>query len=103
MSKLEVISLSLTAGYMGIDSENHLFRILHKVFTDRIERTVYNRCRRKLIAIINDQFMTRRNYAKSFSGFKTRIIAKITTLLMFQYINKVIYNRNINNVKISMV
>jgi hypothetical protein len=260
MSDLEVISLSLTAEYMGIDSENHLFRNLHKVFTDRIERTVYNRRRRKLMAITNqirmklyqtfnefedcfvvdsmplevckisrsarskickesdfsfpdrgfcasqqmpfygyklhavcsvngvlqsvdlspasvhdihylkdiehqisnciligdkgylsqqvqlnlfevaniqletpkrknhkhykpqcyllkkkrkrmetlfsqlcDQLMIRRNYAKSFSGFKTRIIAKITSLTAIQYINKVIYNRNINNVKITIV
>jgi len=260
MSDLEVISLSLTAEYMGIDSENHLFRNLNKVFTDRIERTVYNRRRRKLLVITNqirmklsqtfnefedcfvvdsmplevckisrsarskickesdfsfpdrgfcasqqmpfygyklhavcsvngvfqsvdlspasvhdihylkdiehqisnciligdkgylsqqvqlnlfevaniqletpkrknhkhykpqfyllkkkrkrietlfsqlcDQFMIRRNYAKSFSGFKTRIIAKITSLTAIQYINKVIYNRNINNVKINIV
>jgi len=39
---------------MGIDSENHLFRILHKVFTDRIERTINNGRRRKLMAITNE-------------------------------------------------
>ena len=32
MSDLEVLSLSLTAEYMGIDSENHLFRNLSDFF-----------------------------------------------------------------------
>lgn len=260
MSDLELISLSLTAEYMGIDSENHLFRNLPQSFTQKIERSVYNRRRRKLVekthqirmklaqrfnefenyfvidsmplevcklarsnrstickeqtysfpdkgfcasqnmlfygyklhavcsvsgvfqsvdlspasvhdihylkdiktqlsdcTIIGDkgylsseiqlnlfesaniqlntpkrknqkeykpqfylfknkrkrietlfsqlcdQFMIRRNYAKTFNGFKTRILSKITALTVIQYINKVIFNRNINNLKISIV
>ncbi|MFV0167427.1 hypothetical protein OBK11_14560, partial [Empedobacter falsenii] len=46
-----------------------------------------------------DQFMIRRNYAKTFEGFKTRILAKITALTVIQYINKTYFNRNINNLK----
>jgi hypothetical protein len=260
LSDLELITLSLTAEYMGIDSENHLFRILPKFFTSRIERTVYNRRRRRLMNFTNmirlqlsetfnefenyfivdsmplevckisrstrskvckeerfsfpdrgfcasqkmsfygyklhavcsingvfqsvdlspasvhdihylkdiqhqisdcvligdkgylsesvqmnlfetadirldtpkrknqkeykpqfylfkkkrkrietlfsqlcDQFMIRRNYAKTFSGFKTRIISKITALTTIQYINKVIFDRNINNIKVSII
>ena len=45
------------------------------------------------------QFMIRRNYAKSFDGFKTRILSKIMALTVIQLINK-LNNRNINNVKI---
>jgi len=260
LSDLEVISLSLTAEYMGIDSENHLFRILPEFFIGKIERTVYNRRRRKLMNFTNtirlelsevfnefenyfivdsmplevckisrsarskvckeaefsfpdrgfcasqkmsfygyklhavcsvkgvfqsielsaasvhdihylkdiqhqmsdciligdkgylsesvqlnlfetanirldtpkrknqkhykpqfyvfkkkrkrietlfsqlcDQFMIRRNYAKTFSGFKTRILSKITSLTVIQYINKVIFDRNINNIKVSII
>lgn len=260
LNDLELISLSLTAEYMGIDSENHLFRILPEFFANRIERTVYNRRRRRLMSFTNtvrlqlseifnefenyfivdsmplevckisrstrskickeaefsfpdrgfcasqkmsfyvyqlhavcsvngvfqsidlsaasvhdihylkdiqhqmsdcvligdkgylsesvqlnlfetanirldtpkrknqkqyksqfylfkkkrkrietlfsqlcDQFMIRRNYAKTFSGFKTRIISKITSLTIIQYINKVIFDRNINNIKISII
>ena len=33
-----------------------------------------------------DQFMIRRNYAKSFEGFKTRILAKISSLTLVEYI-----------------
>ncbi len=46
-----------------------------------------------------DQFMISRNYAKSFQGFKTRILSKITALTIIQYINKFDLNRNINNLK----
>ncbi|WPC11475.1 IS982 family transposase [Riemerella anatipestifer] len=35
-----------------------------------------------------DQFMIKRNYAKTFEGFKTRIISKITAATVIQYINK---------------
>lgn len=56
-----------------------------------------------LFSQLCDQFMIRRNYAKSFEGFKTRILAKITALTTVQYINKFIFNRNINNIKISII
>ena len=56
-----------------------------------------------LFSQLCDQFMIRRNYAKTFEGFKTRIIAKITALTTIQYINKFIFNRNINNIKISII
>lgn len=56
-----------------------------------------------LFSELCDQFMIRRNYAKSFDGFKTRILSKITALTTIQYINKFIFNRNINNIKISII
>lgn len=49
-----------------------------------------------------DQFMIRRNYAKSFLGLKTRILAKITALTLVQYINKFTFNRPINNLKVAI-
>lgn len=52
-----------------------------------------------LFSQLCDQFMIRRNYAKSFEGFKTRILAKITALTLVQYINKFIFERPINNIK----
>ncbi|HFK5508611.1 TPA: IS982 family transposase, partial [Elizabethkingia anophelis] len=54
-----------------------------------------------LFSQLCDQFMIRRNYAKSFEGFKTRLLAKITALTVVQFINKVYFNRNINNLKVS--
>ena len=46
--------------------------------------------------------MIRINYAKSFEGFKTRIVSKITEMTVIQLINKFHFNRNINNLKINM-
>ncbi len=65
-----------------------------KKFRKRIETLFSQLC---------DQFMIRRNYAKTFEGFKTRILAKITTLTTIQYLNKFVFNRNINNLKINLV
>ena len=56
-----------------------------------------------LFSQLCDQFMIRRNYAKSFQGFKTRILSKITALTTIQYINKFIFDRNINNIKINII
>lgn len=39
-----------------------------------------------LFSQICDQFMIRRGYTKSFQGFKTRILSKITALTTIQYI-----------------
>ena len=50
-----------------------------------------------------DKFMIRRNYAKSFQGFKTRILAKITALTLVQFINKFIFERPINNIKTQII
>ena len=54
-----------------------------------------------LFSQLCDQFMIRRNYAKSFQGFKTRILSKLTSLTIIQFINKFIFDRNINNLKIN--
>ena len=56
-----------------------------------------------LFSQLCDQFMIRRNYAKTFEGFKTRILAKITTLTTIQYLNKFVFQRNLNNLKINLV
>ncbi|WP_335967357.1 IS982 family transposase [Galbibacter sp. PAP.153] len=67
---------------------------------------VFKKSRKRIETLFSqlcDQFMIRRNYAKSFEGFKTRILSKITALTVIQYINKFIFNRNINNIKISII
>ena len=46
-----------------------------------------------------DQFMIQRNYAKSFTGFKSRILLKITGLTVLQFLNKFIYNKPVSRVK----
>lgn len=53
MKDLEVVSLALTAEYMVIDSENHLFRQLPGFLSNKIERSVYNRRKRTAKHITN--------------------------------------------------
>lgn len=71
MKDLEVVSLALTAEYMGIDSENHLFRQLPGFLRNRIERSVYNRRKRKLSFKINE---IRLKLAHSFNEFENYFI-----------------------------
>lgn len=102
-------------GYLSADYQLDLFessRIKLEV-PMRKNQNNYNkqayifRKKRKLIETLFsqlcDQFMIRRNYAKSFQGFKTRILSKLTSLTIIQYINKFIFDRNINNLKISII
>ncbi|WP_372472445.1 IS982 family transposase [Capnocytophaga sp. ARDL2] len=56
-----------------------------------------------LFSQLCDQFMIKRNYAKSFNGFKTRIISKITALTLIQYINKFVLKKEINKIKASII
>jgi hypothetical protein len=49
LKDIEIIAMNLTAEYMSIDSENQLFRILTESLKIKIERSVYNRRKRKLI------------------------------------------------------
>ncbi|MFV0156689.1 IS982 family transposase, partial [Empedobacter falsenii] len=67
LKDLELISLALTAEFMGIDSENHLFRQIPQAIKCKIERSVYNRRKRRLGSKIND---LRMKIARSFNEFE---------------------------------
>ena len=63
---------------------------------------IFRKSRKRIETLFSqlcDQFLIRRNYAKTFEGFKTRILARITALTLVQYINKFIFDRPINNIK----
>ena len=67
---------------------------------------IFRKSRKRIETLFSqlcDQFRIRRNYAKTFEGFKTRILAKITALTLVQYINKFIFERPINNIKIQII
>lgn len=67
LKDLELISLALTAEFMDIDSENHLFRQIPQAIKCKIERSVYNRRKRRLGSKIND---LRMKIACSFNEFE---------------------------------
>jgi len=75
---------------IGFKKQSYIFRKSRK----RIETLFSQLC---------DQFMIKRNYAKTFEGFKTRILAKITALTLVQFINKFIFDRPINNIKTQII
>lgn len=80
----------MRANQTGYKKQAYIFRKSRK----RIETLFSQLC---------DQFMIRRNYAKSFRGFRTRILAKISALTVVQFINKFVFNRKINNIKIQII
>ena len=67
---------------------------------------IFRKSRKRIETLFSqlfDQFIIRRNYAKSFQVFKTRILAKITALTLVQFINKFIFERPINNIKTQII
>lgn len=67
---------------------------------------IFKKSRKRIETLFSqlcDQFMIRRNYAKTFIGFKNRILTKITALTTIQYLNKFVFDRNINNIKANLV
>lgn len=97
-------------GYISVDYQRDLFshnqirlevpmRVNQKNY--KPQAYIFRKSRKRIETLFSqlcDQFMIRRNYAKSFDGFKNRILSKITALTVIQMINK-INNRNINNLK----
>jgi hypothetical protein len=48
---------------------------------------IFRKSRKRIETLFSqlcDQFMIRRNYAKSFEGFKNRIFSKVTTMTVIQ-------------------
>ena len=67
---------------------------------------IFRKSRKRIETLFSqlcDQFLIRRNYAKTFEGFKTRILAKITALTLVQYINRFIFDRPINKIKNQLI
>ena len=98
-------------GYLSVDYQRDLFssnQIRLEVPMRRNQKDykpqayIFRKSRKRIETLFSqlcDQFMIRRNYAKSFDGFKNRILSKIMALTVIQLINK-LNNRNINNLKI---
>lgn len=66
---------------------------------------IFRKSRKRIETLFSqlcDQFMIRRNYAKTFDGFKNRILTKITALTTIQYLNKFLFNRKLNQLKTNL-
>jgi len=101
-------------GYLSADYQLDLFESKQIKLEVPMRKNQYNykkqlyifrKSRKRIETLFSqlcDHFMIRRNYAKTFNGFKTRILSKITSLTIIQYINKFIFDRNINKLKINI-
>jgi len=101
-------------GYLSIDYQRDLFEAnqiklevpMRKNQHDyKPQAYSFRKARKRIETLFSqlcDQFMIRRNYAKSFDGFKNRILSKIMALTAIQLINKQ-NNKNINNLKTCIV
>lgn len=97
-------------GYLSVDYQRDLFysnEIKLEVPMRKNQKNykpqayIFRKSRKRIETLFSqlcDQFMIRRNYAKSFDGFKNRVLSKIMALTVIQLINK-LNNRNINNLK----
>lgn len=97
-------------GYLNLDYQRDLFssgKIRLEVPMRKNQKGykpqayIFRKSRKRIETLFSqlcDQFMNRRNYAKSFDGFKNRILSKIMALTTIQMINH-LNGRNINNLK----
>ncbi len=114
-SQMKDCTLIADKGYLSSEFQLNLFETYNIKLNTPMRRNqknykeqpyIFRKSRKRIETLFSqlcDQFMIRRNYAKSFEGFKTRILAKITALTTVQYINKFFFQRNINNIKISII
>lgn len=97
-------------GYLNLDYQRDLFssgKIRLEVPMRKNQKGykpqayIFRKSRKRIETLFSqlcDQFMIRRNYAKSFDGFKNRILSKIMAITTIQMINH-LNGRNINNLK----
>ena len=98
-------------GYLSAELQQDLFKTERiKLFTPKRSNqknyqkypAVFRRLRKRIETLFSqlcDQFMIKRNYAKTFSGLATRIISKIVSLTVAQYFNKFVTNKPMNEIK----
>lgn len=54
------------------------------------------------ISQLNGQFKIHINFAKTFEGLATRIVSKITSFTMIQYLNFFVFKRSLNKLKVNL-
>lgn len=98
-------------GYLGADLQLDLFTT-RRIQVETPMRTnqkdyrpqpgIIRRARKRIETFFSqlcDQFLIQRNYAKTFTGVATRVLAKVTAFTLLQYVNKFVKERPLNQVK----
>lgn len=71
LNDIELIAMNLTAEYLSIDSECQLFRVIPETLKTKIERSVYNRRKRKLFFAIEE---IRKELSERFTKYENYFI-----------------------------
>ena len=83
LSNLELVAINLNAEYMSINSELQLFRDFKYTYLEhKIERTVYNKRKRKLFSFLE---LIRSSLSESLSSLSTTFIVDSTPLEICKY------------------
>ncbi len=102
-------------GYLSADIQLNLFETVQINLETPMRKNqikyaeqpyVFKKGRKRIETLFSqmcDQFRIRCNYAKSFMGFRTRILSKITAITLIQHLNKFVFNRPINQLKVNLV
>src|SRR5690606_23556231 len=100
--------------YLSADIQLNLFDTvqikletpMRKNQTNYVEQPyVFKKGRKRIETLFSqmcDQFRIRSNYAKTFVGYSTRILSKITAITVIQHLNKFVFNRPINQLKVNL-
>lgn len=101
-------------GYLSADIQLNLFESvqikletpMRKNQINYVEQPyVFKKGRKRIETLFSqmcDQFRIRSNYAKTFVGYSTRILSKITAITVIQHLNKFVFNRPINQLKVNL-
>ncbi|WET51419.1 IS982 family transposase [Chryseobacterium indologenes] len=102
-------------GYLSIQVQTDLFNYANiKLDTPmrnnqknyQKQKYIFRKSRKRIETLFSqlcDQFKIRNNYAKSFNGFKTRVLSKITALTFIQFVNVFVFSRKMNRLKIELI
>lgn len=102
-------------GYLSVDYQINLFQSsqikietpMRKIQINYVKQHyIFKKSRKRIETLFSklcDQFRIRQNFAKSFTGFKTRILSKITAVTLIQYLNKHVFDRPMNKLKVNLV
>ena len=86
----EIAGIELEVPLRSNQKEHKPIMWILKKVSKRIETVFSQLC---------DQLMMQRNYAKSFTCFKSRVLARVTGLKVLQFLNKFIYNKTVGRVE----
>ncbi|KAA6343565.1 hypothetical protein EZS27_008778 [termite gut metagenome] len=103
LSEIKAIQVLIIRQICLIKGKLSLAYLLVTTCLVKVEQSKSKRQKRKRIETLfsqyKGQFSMNINFAKTFVGLATRILSKITALLMIQYSNVFVLNRKIDGIK----